>query len=46
VLALSIGVGLGVLAELLAQELDEVVGPRGKHDPERGACGTAARRAR
>jgi putative transposase len=36
-LALSVGVGLGVMAELMEEELDEVVGPRGKHDPERTA---------
>ena len=36
-LALSVGVGLGVLAELLEEEVDEVVGPQGKHDPDRTA---------
>jgi putative transposase len=36
-LALSVGVGLGVLDELMAAEVDEVVGPRGKHDPDRVA---------
>ncbi len=36
-LALSVGVGLGVLAELMEEEVDEVVGPRGRHNPERGA---------
>ena len=36
-LALSVGVGLGVLAELLEEEVDEVVGPKGKWDPERTA---------
>jgi len=36
-LALSVGVGLGVLAELLEGEVDEVVGPKGKHDPGRAA---------
>jgi putative transposase len=36
-LALSVGVGLGVLAELLEEEVVEVVGPRGRHDPERVA---------
>jgi putative transposase len=36
-LALSVGVGLGVLAELMDEEVDEVVGPRGRHDPERTA---------
>jgi len=36
-LALSVGVGLGVLAELLEEEVVEVVGARGKHDLERSA---------
>jgi putative transposase len=36
-LALSVGVGVGVLHELMADEVDEVVGPRGEHDPERTA---------
>ncbi len=36
-LALSVGVGLGVLGELMAEEVEEVVGPKGKHDPGRGA---------
>jgi putative transposase len=36
-LALSVGVGLGVLHELMQAELDEVVGPKGRHDPERTA---------
>jgi putative transposase len=36
-LALSVGVGLGVLAELMEDEVDEVVGPKGKHDPGRAA---------
>ena len=36
-LALSVGVGLGVLAELLEEEVEEVVGPKGKHDPDRRA---------
>jgi transposase-like protein len=34
-LALSVGVGLGVLAELMEDEVDEVVGPKGRHDPAR-----------
>ena len=34
-LALSVGVGLGVVHELLELEVDEVVGPKGKHDPAR-----------
>ena len=36
-LALSVGVGLGVLAELMEEEVDEVVGPKGKRDPDRTA---------
>ncbi|MDP9285628.1 MAG: IS256 family transposase [Actinomycetota bacterium] len=36
-LALSVGVGLGVLAELMEEEVVEVVGARGRHDPERVA---------
>ena len=36
-LALSVEVGLGVLRELLEEEIDEVVGPKGKHDPDRAA---------
>jgi hypothetical protein len=34
-LALSVGVGLGVLAELMEEEVVEVVGAKGKHDPDR-----------
>jgi putative transposase len=36
-LAMSVGVGLGVLCELLEAEVDEVVGPKGKHIPDRAA---------
>jgi putative transposase len=36
-LALSVGVGLGVLTELMEEEVDEVVGLKGKHNPERTA---------
>jgi len=36
-MALSVGVGLGVLAELMEAEVEQVVGPKGKHDPERRA---------
>jgi transposase-like protein len=36
-LALSVGVGLGVLSELMDEEVDDVVGPKGKHDPDRTA---------
>jgi transposase-like protein len=36
-LALSVGVGLGVLAKLLEEEVDDVVGPKGRHNAERSA---------
>jgi putative transposase len=36
-LALSVGVGLGVVHELMEAEVAEVVGPKGKHDPDRTA---------
>ena len=36
-LALSVEVGLGVLRELLEAEVDEIVGPKGKHNPGRTA---------
>jgi putative transposase len=36
-LALSVGVGLGVLSEMMEAELDEVVGPKGKRNPGRSA---------
>src|ERR671918_623156 len=36
-LALSVGVGLGVVHELMELEVAEVVGPRGRHNPARTA---------
>ncbi|HTX09735.1 MAG TPA: IS256 family transposase [Solirubrobacteraceae bacterium] len=36
-LALSVGVGLGVLEELMAEEVEDVCGPKGQHDPDRVA---------
>ena len=36
-LALSVGVGLGVLAEMMEAEVDEVVGPKGKRNHDRVA---------
>jgi transposase-like protein len=36
-LALSVGVGLGVLTEMLEEEVDDVVGLKGKHNPDRSA---------
>jgi hypothetical protein len=38
-LALSVGVGLGVLAELMEEEVTEVAGPKGRHDPG-SQCGS------
>src|SRR4051812_37921354 len=36
-LALSVGVGLGVVHELMELEVAELVGPKGKHDADRMA---------
>jgi putative transposase len=36
-LALSVGVGLGVVHELMEAEVDEVVGPKGRWNPDRAA---------
>jgi putative transposase len=36
-LALSVGVGLGVVHQLMEREVTDVVGPKGKHDPGRTA---------
>jgi putative transposase len=36
-LALSVGVGLRVVHELMEAEVTEIVGPKGKHNPDRGA---------
>src|SRR6266508_2109859 len=36
-LALSVGVGLGVVHELMELEVEEVVGPKSKHNPDRAA---------
>jgi transposase-like protein len=36
-MALSVAVGLEVMQELMAEEVDELAGPKGKHDPERTA---------
>ena len=44
--ALSVGVGLGVLAEMMEAEVDEVVGPKGKRIPDRVAVRHATRTAR
>jgi putative transposase len=36
-LALSVGVGLSVVHELMGAEVTEIVGPKGKHNPDRTA---------
>jgi putative transposase len=36
-LALSVGVGLGVVHELMELEVEEVVGPKGRHNADRAA---------
>lgn len=36
-LALSVGVGLAVVGELMEEEVDQVVGPRGRHNAGRSA---------
>ena len=36
-LALAVGTGLGVLGELLAADVDRMVGPKGRHNPARTA---------
>src|SRR5215218_3602729 len=36
-LALAVGTGLGVLGELLAADVDGLVGPKGRHNPDRAA---------
>jgi putative transposase len=36
-LALSVGVGLRVVHELMEAEVTEIVGPKGRHDPDRSA---------
>jgi putative transposase len=36
-MALSVGLGLAVLSEIFEEELTQVVGPRGKHSPQRQA---------
>jgi putative transposase len=36
-LALAVGTGISVLGELLAADVERLVGPRGRHTPERTA---------
>ena len=44
-LALSVGVGLKVMDELIEEELVRLCGPKGKHDPERSARRHGSRRS-
>ena len=45
-LALSVGVGLEVMNELIAEELSALCGPKGKHDPERSVHRHGSRQAK
>ena len=36
-LAASVAIGLDVMAELIDAEVTDVAGPKGRHDPDRGA---------
>ncbi len=45
-LALSVGVGLGVLCEIMEAEVDEVVGPGASTTRSVGRCATGTREAR
>jgi len=36
-LALAVGTGIGVLGELLAADVERLVGPKGRHNPQRAA---------
>ena len=40
------GAGLQVMAAMMAADMDALCGPRGKHDPDRTATGTAVRPGR
>ena len=44
-LALSVGIGLKVMDELVEEELVRLCGPKGKHDPERTASRHGSRRS-
>jgi putative transposase len=45
-LALSVAVGVGVLSEMLEEEVDEVVGPKGKWNRDRTAVRHGTTRVR
>jgi hypothetical protein len=45
-LALSVGVGVGVLAELMAEEVDDVVGPKASGADHSGVSGLSRRVSR
>lgn len=45
-LALSVGVGLKVMDELIEEELVRLCGPKGKHDPRRVASRHGSRPAK
>jgi putative transposase len=45
-LALAVGTGLQVLQTLMAEDVARLVGPKGRHNPARWRCATAASPAR
>jgi hypothetical protein len=45
-LALAVGTGLGVLGSLLDADVERLVGPKGRHNPQRAAVATAPSPAR
>ena len=45
-LALSVGVGLGVLSSMMEEEVEEVVGPKGRHNAQRAAVRHGTRTGR
>ena len=45
-LALAVGTGLQVLQAMLAEDVARLVGPKGRHNPDRPRCDMAASRVR
>jgi hypothetical protein len=45
-LALAVGTGLQVLQAMLAEDVARLVGPKGRHNPDRGRSATAMSPAR
>jgi putative transposase len=45
-LAMSVAAGLAVMQAMFDAEIDEIAGPKGKHNPRVPRCGTALVAAR